>query len=56
MNEITKYVVDVDYRKFEFDDGEAALSFAETAAQTCTDARHVAVYIHTEPEKADVEL
>ena len=28
---MTRYIVDVDYSKFVFDEGEAALSFAEVA-------------------------
>lgn len=41
---MNQYIVDIDYIKFVFDEGEAALSFAEVARR------------HTNNRKADITI
>lgn len=42
------FVVDVGYRKFRFEDGNDALAFAVTAAQTVITEEHVEIAIEVE--------
>lgn len=50
MKAITKYIVDVDYRKFEFVDGDEAFEFAQTAARTVTGENPVEILLVVEAE------
>lgn len=47
------FVVDIAYRKFRFENGEDALAFAVTAAQTVTTEEHVEIAIEVD-ENEDV--
>lgn len=45
-----KYIVTVSYIKFVFDEREAALDFAETAFNACTDEKSVELKIVKEDD------
>ena len=48
-----KYKVDIDYLKFVFDEGEAALSFAEVASKHYTGKNPTVTIIIKEEEAED---
>ena len=50
---MTRYIVDVDYSKFVFDEGEAALSFAEVARKHIKDSKTEVIIIIDEVEAED---
>ena len=55
MREIKRYVVSVGYREFVFEDCDAAIYFANTAAETLvkdesSSFNHVTISIETEEE------
>ena len=53
---MTRYIVDVDYSKFVFDEGEAALSFAEVARRHIKDSKtEVIIIIEEEEDKVEAE-
>ena len=47
---MTRYIVDVNYSKFIFDEGEAALSFAEVARRHIKDSKTETIIIIEEVE------
>ena len=49
---MNQYIVDIDYAKFVFDEGEAALSFAEVARRHINDKK-AAVKITIEEVEAE---
>ena len=49
---MTRYIVDVDYTQFVFDEGEAALSFAEVARRHINN-RKAAITIEIEEGEED---
>ena len=50
---MARYIVDVDYSKFVFDEGEAALSFAEVASRHIKDSKTEVIIIIEEVEAED---
>lgn len=50
MKAITKYIVEVAYRKFEFVDGYEAFEFAQTAARTVTEGDPVEIILVVEAD------
>ena len=50
---MNRYIVDVDYSKFVFDEGEAALSFAEVARKHIKDSKTEVIIIIDEVEAED---
>ena len=49
---MNQYIVDIDYTKFVFDEGEAALSFAEVARRHIT-TKKVVITIEIEDMRID---
>lgn len=47
-----RYIVDIDYTKFVFDEGEAALAFAEVASKHYT-GKNSTVTVTIEEEEAE---
>ena len=57
MKKITKYTVEIGYRKFSFTDLEQACIFAETAVRASEDENEAEIRIFAEdPEAANVEM
>lgn len=57
MKKITRYVVEIGYRKFAFTDLEQACIFAETAVRASVDETEAEIHIYTEkPEAENVEV
>ena len=50
---MTRYIVDVDYSKFVFDEGEAALAFAEVAMKHIKDRKTEVIIVIEEEEAED---
>ena len=50
---MNKYIVDIDYSKYVFDEGEAALSFAEVAMKHIKDRKTEVIIIIEEEEAED---
>lgn len=57
MKKVTKYVVEIGYRKFAFADLEQACIFAETAVRASLDETEAEIHIFLEdPEPVNVEV
>lgn len=57
MKKVTKYIVEIGYRKFAFTDLEQACTFAETAVRASLDATEAEIHIFAEePETNNVEV
>lgn len=54
MRTIKKFIVEIAYVKFEFDNDAEALAFAETALRTCTEDKTCKIFFVAEGEDADV--
>ena len=50
---MNRYIVDIDYSKYVFDEGEAALSFAEVARRHIKDNKAAVTIIIKEEEAED---
>lgn len=57
MKKVTKYVVEIGYRKFAFSDLEQACIFAETAVRASLEETEAEIHIYAEnPETENVEV
>ena len=53
---MNKYIVDIDYSKYVFDEGEAAIAFAEVAMKHIKDRKtEVIIIIKEEEDKVEAE-
>ena len=57
MKKITRYIVEIGYRKFAFSDLEQACIFAETAVRASLEETEAEIHIYTEnPEAENVDV
>ena len=57
MKKVTKYIVEIGYRQFEFADLEQACIFAETAVRASLDETEAEIHIYAEAtETENVEM